>query len=120
MLEDDGIALKSAAHPEPDKAGIRVGPKKKAPKAKKRTKPKAAKTKPKPKKKTKRPAKSKARVKKRAKAAGKSKKKTNGIMRPERLDMRLTKAQKVKIYAKAKKTRRTITSLVIEAIEKIR
>lgn len=43
-----------------------------------------------------------------------------GTARPERLDMRLTKAEKAKINAKAKKTRRTVTSLVIEAIEKIR
>jgi hypothetical protein len=34
--------------------------------------------------------------------------------------MRLTKAEKAKIIAKAKKTRRTVTSLVIEAIEKIK
>ena len=40
--------------------------------------------------------------------------------RSERLDMRLTKAEKAKIIAKAKKTRRTVTSLVIEAIEKIK
>lgn len=42
------------------------------------------------------------------------------IVRSERLDMRLTKAEKAKVTAKAKKTRRTVTSLVIEAIEKIR
>ena len=42
------------------------------------------------------------------------------VVRSERLDMRLTKAEKAKINAKAKKTRRTVTSLVIEAIEKIR
>lgn len=58
---------------------------------------------------------------KKRKAAKSKKKKLNGsIARPERLDMRLTKAEKAKIYAKAKKTRRSITSIVIEAIEKIR
>jgi hypothetical protein len=94
-----------------------------AKKPKKRAKPKA-------KKKAKRPAKpkTKAKAKKRKVVKAKSKKKTTqratklnaAIARPERLDMRLTKAQKAKVYAKAKKTRRTITSLVIEAIEKIR
>jgi hypothetical protein len=93
-----------------------------AKKPKKRAKPKA-------KKKAKRPAKpkTKAKAKKRKVVKAKSKKKTtqratklNGDARSERLDMRLTKAQKAKVYAKAKKTRRTVTSLVIEAIEKIR
>jgi hypothetical protein len=42
------------------------------------------------------------------------------VARSERLDMRLTKVEKAKIIAKAKKTRRTVTSLVIEAIEKIK
>ena len=81
------------------------------PKPKKRAKPKA-------KKKAKRPAKPKAKAKNRK--VVKSKKATNGDARTERLDMRLSKAQKAKIDAKAKKTRRTVTSLVIEAIEKIR
>lgn len=91
------------------------------PKAKKRTKPKT-------KKKAKRPAKPKAKkikAKMRKAVKSKSKKKAaarklNGDARSERLDMRLTKAQKAKIDAKSKKTRRTVTSLVIEAIEKIR
>jgi hypothetical protein len=81
-------------------------------KAKKRAKPKA-------KKKTKRPTKPKA--KKRRAVKSKSKKAAaNGDARTERLDMRLTKAQKAKIDAKAKKTKRTVTSLVTEAIDKIR
>lgn len=50
----------------------------------------------------------------------KSKSKASSAERSERLDMRLTKAEKAKIIARAKKTRRTVTSLVIEAIEKIR
>lgn len=37
-----------------------------------------------------------------------------------RLDIRLTKAQKAKLTAKAKTKRRTITSVVIEAIERIK
>lgn len=40
--------------------------------------------------------------------------------RSERLDLRLTKAEKAKLSGKATKLRRTITSLVIEAIEKIK
>jgi len=48
------------------------------------------------------------------------KRKADTVARSERLDMRLTKAEKTKIIAKAKKTRRTVTSLVIEAIEKIK
>jgi hypothetical protein len=75
--------------------------KKTKPKAKKATKRKATK----PKSKAKRPTKAKAGA---------------NVARPERLDMRLTKAEKAKVSAKAKKTRRTITSLIIEAIEKIR
>jgi hypothetical protein len=68
------------------------------------------------------PAKSKPKKRKvvKPKAKKKASHKLNGGARPERLDMRLTKAQKAKINAKAKKTRRTVTSLVIEAIEKIR
>ncbi len=66
------------------------------------------------KKKAKRPAKPK--TKKRAK----KKAKAGAVVRSERLDMRLSKAEKAKVVAKAKKTRRTVTSLVIEAIEKIR
>ena len=46
--------------------------------------------------------------------------KKQAAVRSERLDMRLTRAEKAKIGAKAKKTRRTVTSLIIEAIEKIR
>ena len=49
-----------------------------------------------------------------------TKKKPSSIVRSERLDMRLSKANKARIVAKAKRLRRTVTSLVIEAIEKIR
>jgi hypothetical protein len=103
-----------------------VGPAKEPAKPARTKKPKAGakKAKPKVKKKAKRPAKPKSKAKKRKTVKSKSKKaavhKTNGDARSERLDMRLTKAQKAKIEAKAKKTRRTVTSLVIEAIEKIR
>lgn len=100
------------------------------PKKKKAKRPAKAKkhAKPKTKKKTKRPTKPKTKVKTKKRKAVKAKKKTarkskpkvGAVVRSERLDMRLTKKEKAKIYNKAKKTRRTVTSLVIEAIEKIR
>jgi hypothetical protein len=62
--------------------------------------------------------------KKAAKPAKKAKKaakaKSAACVRSERLDMRLTRAEKVRVHAKAKKLRRTITSVVLEAIEKIK
>lgn len=83
---------KAAKRPAPKRKAVKTKPKKKA------AKPKAAK----------RPAKPKA------------KKNVGEVARSERLDMRLTKAEKTRVVAKAKKTRRTVTSLIIEAIEKIR
>ena len=50
----------------------------------------------------------------------KSSKKTSGVVRCERVDMRVSKAEKARIVAKAKKLRRTVTSVVLEAIEKIK
>lgn len=58
---------------------------------------------------------------KRPKVAKKTKRKAPAtIARPERLDMRLSKAEKNKLLAKAKKLRRTVTSIMLEAIEKIK
>jgi hypothetical protein len=60
-------------------------------------------------------------VKARKPKTGKKKaKKVVACVRSERLDLRLSKAEKAKVNAKAKKTRRTVTSIVIEAIEKIK
>ena len=59
-------------------------------------------------------------AKKKAKTKKKTARKSGAVVRSERLDIRLSKAEKARITAKAKKTRRTVTSLVIEAIEKIR
>lgn len=73
--------------------------------AKKRTKPKK---------------KTKLKVKKHKMTGPKTKRKVGISQRSERLDMRLTKAEKAKISARAYKTRRTVTSLIIEAIEKIK
>lgn len=67
----------------------------------------------KPKKATKPRPKVKPKVKKKAAKLG-------GVERYERLDMRLSKAEKAKIMAKARKTRRTITSVMLEAIEKLK
>ena len=55
-----------------------------------------------------------------AKRKAKKKGRKAGVVRSERLDMRLSKAEKAKVVAKAKKLRRTVTSIVYEAIEKIR
>lgn len=91
------------------------------PKTKKRPKPKAKKKVSRPKTKTKRAKSKKPAAKKKAGKKSKAKRtKSNGVVRSERLDMRLSKAEKFKILAKAKKARRTVTSLIIEAIEKIR
>lgn len=73
---------------------------------------------------TKKPATKKKTVKKSAKKVAKPKRKAapakKVVERSERLDMRLTKTEKQKLLAKAGKLRRTVTSIVLEAIEKIR
>ncbi len=76
-----------------------------------KNKPKA-KVKPKPK--------AKAKPKPKAKSKKKTARRSKSVERSERLDMRLTRAEKAKIIAKAKKARRTVTSLVTEAIGKIK
>lgn len=50
----------------------------------------------------------------------KAKKLPSGPARSHRLDLRLTKSEKAKLTAKAKAARRTITSIVIELIEKLK
>lgn len=57
-----------------------------------------------------------------AKKARKVVKKTyvRPLLRPARLDMRLSTAERAKLEAKAKKMRRTVTSVVLEAIEKMK
>jgi len=42
------------------------------------------------------------------------------LKRTERLDLRLTKAEKDKLAAIAKAKRRTLTSIVLELIEKLK
>lgn len=64
-------------------------------------------------------AKKRPKVTKTKRKTGKSKK-TPVVERCERFDMRVTKSARAKIVAKAKKMRRTITSLVIEAVEKFK
>ena len=86
----------------------------KAPKKPKAVKKPAKKAKPAKKKKAVKKSKPKAKAKKTAKKA------VPAVERFERLDMRLSKTEKAKITAKAKKLRRTITSVVLEAIEKIK
>lgn len=92
-----------------------VKPKK--PKAAKKPKPavkKAAKPKAKKAKKTARS------TRKRVLKAAKKPKTMAANARTERLDMRLTKGEKAKVHTRAAKLRRTVTSIVIEAIEKIK
>jgi len=72
------------------------------------------------KKAVKKAAKPKAKPKAKKKAVKKAAKKTSAGTRSQRLDFRLTKAEKAKLTAKAKATRRTITSVVLELIEKMR
>lgn len=85
-------------------------PKAKKPAVKKKPakKAKAAKKKPAVKKK---PAKSKPKAKKASKPA-------KG--RTERLDLRLGRKEKAKLHARAKATRRTVTSIIVELIEKMK
>lgn len=59
-------------------------------------------------------------TKTKAKKSAKRPKVMAAVARSERLDLRLTKAEKGKIATKASKLRRTVTSIVIEAIEKIK
>jgi outer membrane biosynthesis protein TonB len=88
------------------------------PKKTKRPKPKAkkaAKRKAPAKKKTaKRPKPKAKKVNKSAKAPART------IVRTERVDVRVSKAEKARLKAKAVKMRRTVTSVLLEAIEKIK
>ena len=59
-------------------------------------------------------------VKPKAKPKAKAKKKVAEVSRPCRQELRLTRPEKAKLVAKAKKTRRTITSIFAELIEKMR
>jgi hypothetical protein len=87
-------------------------------KAKKKAKPKAKKRHAKAKKKAKPKAK-----KRHAKAAKSIKPRKpapkKGVV-AERLDIKLSKAQKAKLLAKAKKTSRTVTSIMLELIDKMK
>lgn len=99
----------------PDANTLKVSPKVRKKAAKRKT------VKPKAKKKPAAKKKKVAKVARKAKRkSGKSKVRPSTVERSERLDMRLTKAEKSKVLAKAKRLRRTVTSVVIEAIEKIK
>lgn len=95
MDVDKEIAALSA-EPKPAKKKVSKPKAKSKPKSKAKAKKSAAKRKPAPKK---------------AAAV---------VTRPERLDLRLTRGEKAKLSAKAKATRRTITSVVQELIEKMK
>jgi hypothetical protein len=106
--------------PATEAPGPKPKPKAKKPAAKKAAKPKAKKVKPAAKKAAKPKAKKKPKVVKTGRKPGKPKVKPAAVARPERLDMRVSKAEKAKLLAKAKKSRRTVTSIMLEAIEKIK
>lgn len=110
----DGSGTDAAADAAPAAPKRKAAAKKKKPKAK--SKPKSKKRTAKKKTKARKPSKAKKPAKK-----TKAKKKAGvGPERSERVDVRLTKAEKARLNAKAKKLRRTVTSVVLEAIEKIR
>lgn len=101
--------IPKAPKPKPAKKKAKAA----KPKAKKAPKKKAAKNKAKPK--AKKPV-----AKKKAAPKPKAKKAAAVVSRPARLDLRLTAAEKAKLVAKAAKLRRTVTSIVLEMIEKIK
>lgn len=55
-------------------------------------------------------------VKKTAKCRGNNK----PLVRTERMDLRLTKQEKAKIMARVKKTKGTVTGVIMEAIHKVK
>jgi hypothetical protein len=110
----DGGAI-SMPPPNPKPKSKPKAKKKPAPKKKKAAaKPKVRHKKQGPKKLLKRS------VAKPKKSKPKAKKAAAVIARPERLDLRLSKKEKAKLVAKAKATRRTVTSVVLEMIEKLK
>jgi hypothetical protein len=122
---DAGTAPEAAGTPK--KAPRKPRPSEIAAKKAKAAKAKAAKSKakrkPAPKKKAakSKAAKSKKPAKRKA-AKSKPKRKSNGrpLVRTERLDMRITKEEKRRLEAKAKRLQRTVTSVALEAIMKMR
>lgn len=110
-------AKKAPRKPRPSEIAAK---KAKAAKRKAKSAPKKKVAKPKAKK----PAKRKAPAKKAKAAKPKAKpaRKGNGrpLVRSERLDMRITKEEKRKLEAKAKRLKRTVTSVALEAIMKMR
>lgn len=102
ISEDAPVKLKEPRKPRPSEIAAK---KAKAAKLKAKKKPAKKKTKPK--------------VAKR-KTKAKARKPAAVLSRPARIDLRLTKTEKAKLTAKAKATRRTITSVVAELIEKMR
>ena len=116
----DPVAKKPPRKPRPSEIAAKKA--KAAKKKKPATKKTKSKAKPKAKKKpVKKAAKSKTKAK-RAKSAKKAKKKVHGpgVIRTERLDLRLTKQEKAKIMARSRKTKRTATSVIMEAIHKVK
>lgn len=105
-IVDQGFPITQAASKKPPRKPQPSKLAAKAAKKKKTAKPKTVKSK------AKKPVKRKP-------AAKKSKVKKK-VERAERLDFRLSKAEKARIVAKARKSRRTVTSILLEAVEKIK
>lgn len=112
---DTATQISASPYAAPPKVPRKPRPSELAAKAKK-AKPKAKKKPAKKAAKAKRP---KAKLAKRK--PGKAKPKVSaGVVRTERLDLRLLPKEKAKLLAKAKTTRRTVTSVVQEMIEKLK
>lgn len=62
----------------------------------------------------------KPKVKAKAPAKKAAKRPAKVVVRSERMDLRLSKSEKAAIQAKAKKLRRTLTSLFVEFVEKLK
>lgn len=103
-----GVAKKAPRKPRPSEIAAKKA--KAAKKSKRKPAPKK-KAKAKPRKAVKRPAKPKAR---------KTKAVQWSAARACRMDVRMSKAQKRKLDAKAKAKGRTVTSMILEAVDKLR
>jgi hypothetical protein len=115
-IMEDMLSARPLPKPKPDTKPKAVK-KKKAKKAPTKKKP-AAKSKPKAKAKKKTARSARKRVLKAAKAKAKKPQ----VLGPgtTRLDIKLPKKHKAKVMAKAKAQRRTVTSVVLELIEKMK
>lgn len=109
-LEDEGAA----------EAGTATAPAAKSTKKRSKAKKKAKTRKPAKRIKATKPKKSKTRKPAKTKKAGKKRGNNRPLVRTERLDMRLSKAEKAKVTAKAKKLKCSVTEVITKAIASLR